>query len=125
MAALLLGAVNMAVAWAPTLAVYQASGLFVRLGVDGRFGLGLIDAISLILQFSVLLLVSRAGSQIARIAAIMLAVSAVLAIVQVLAEQGAVPGARGMLAVLCILLQSVGVAMLMRPEARRWFGRKG
>jgi Kef-type K+ transport system membrane component KefB len=123
-AALMLGAVNMAVAWPLTLALYRESGLFDALGIRPRFCLLLIDGISLLLPLAVLVLVSRAGSRIASWVALLLAAWALVVIGRMLGERDAVPGSRGMLAVICILLQVAGAGMLLRPDARVWMKRK-
>jgi Kef-type K+ transport system membrane component KefB len=123
-AALMLGAVNMAVAWPLTLALYRDSGLFDALRIAPRLGLALIDGISLLLPLAVLMLVSRAGSRIASWVALLLAAWALVVIGRMLGERAAVPGSRGMLAVICILLQVAGAGMLLRPDARVWMKRK-
>ncbi|MDO6414830.1 hypothetical protein Q4F19_10605 [Sphingomonas sp. BIUV-7] len=119
-AALLLGAVNMAIAWPGTLAVYRAAGLFKALGIDDRLGLALIDGVSLLLPLAVLILVSRAGSRIASWVALALAAWALVVIGRMLGERDAVPGTRGMLAAICIFLQVAGALMLLRSDARAW-----
>jgi hypothetical protein len=123
-AALMLGAVNMAIVWPRTLALYRASGLFDALGVTPRLGLLLLDAISLLLPLAVLVLVSRAGSRIASWVALLLAAWALVMIGRMLGERDAAPGSRDMLAVICIFLQVAGGAMLLRPDARVWMKRK-
>ncbi|QJU58100.1 hypothetical protein HL653_10070 [Sphingomonas sp. AP4-R1] len=125
-AALILGAVNMVVAWPMTLAFYRQTGLFADLGVAPRFGLALIDAISLLIPLAVLVLVSRAASRIARWVALLLAAWALVVIGRMLGERDVVPGSRGMLAVICVFLQVAGGAMLLRPDARAWMkGKRG
>lgn len=123
-AALLLGAVNMVVTWPMTLALYRADGSFAALGVEPRVGLAAIDAISLLSPLSVLTLVSRAGSKLARWLALLLAAWALVVIGRMLGERDSVPGSRGMLAVICVFLQVAGAAMLLRPDARAWMKRK-
>jgi Kef-type K+ transport system membrane component KefB len=123
-AALMLGAVNMAVAWPLTLALYRDSGLFDAFRIAPRLGLALIDGISLLLPLAVLMLVARAGSRIASWVALLLAAWALVVIGRMLGERAAVPGSRGMLAALCILLQVAGAGMLLRPDARVWMKRK-
>ncbi|PZU09675.1 hypothetical protein [Sphingomonas sp.] len=123
-AALMLGAVNMVIAWPLTLAAYRASGLFAALRVEPRLGLLLIDMLTLLIQLSVLILVSRAGSRIARGIVFLLAAWALVMIARMAGEREAVPGAQGMLAAICIFLQAAGAAILLRPDARAWMGRE-
>ena len=124
-AALILAAVNMVIAWPLTLAYYRAIGLFAGLGVEPGLGLALIDAVSLLMPLAVLILVSRAGSRIASWIALLLAAWALVVVGRMLGEGGMAPGSRGMLAVICLLLQVAGGGMLLRPEARAWMrGRR-
>lgn len=119
-AALILAAVNMVIAWPLTLAYYRAIGLFVGLGVEPRLGLALIDAVSLLMPLAVLLLVSRRGSRIASWVALLLGAWALVVVSRMMGERGMAPGSRGMLAVICLLLQVAGAGMLLRPDARAW-----
>jgi hypothetical protein len=123
-AALILGAVNMVVAWPETLSLYRTAGLFAALGVDPRLGLALIDGISLLLSLLVLILVSHAGSRIAGGIALLLAAWALVVIGRMLGERDAAPGTQGMLAAICIFLQVAGAGMLLRPDARAWMRGK-